>query len=70
MNYTMQCHKPLWCFKQGCPCARCDDVITAQKIVFVAQKWAGFSWANEACVFAVVSPCTVANMTNMIISSN
>lgn len=69
MNRTMQRHKPLWWFKQGCPCARCDDVTTAQQIMCVAQKWAGFRWAKEACVFAVMS-VHVANMTNMIISSN
>lgn len=69
MKRTMQCYKPLWCFKQACPCARCDDVMAVQQIVCVARKWAGFYWANEACVFTVMS-VHVANMTNMIISNN
>lgn len=38
MKRTMQCYKPLWCFKQGCPCARCDDVMAVQQIVCVARK--------------------------------
>lgn len=71
MKRTMQCYKPLWCFKQGCPCARCDDVMAVQQIVCVWHRKMGrlFLGQYEACIFAVMS-FYVANMTNMIISNN